>query len=777
MAINPLRLDPTRTTLLRNAFVVDMTRRMARIRRAVIQLVVTEDVFGLDRKDNYTTPQSTAIHYAMNAGGGNPNHDPKTGEFTSDGLSVPSNHEIVHHNPNFKLEHDEILVAHITKAEHTQSIIHEGLKVGTTSRQLWFWKTPQDTFSDEKAYGNTVVVGAVKKGTVGGVPGGADYSEKGILPSKISFIARRNKIIKNAVPIRNTRWQFATDDKKIEAYQTWLKGQVDQNLLTVDPAHHDTPWLQPYIGKAYKKGVERAYNDTSPEGEDLSFVEGGKAAFMKMSFEGPVMQSKLRTLSTRAFTNLKGISADMDKQMTMILAQGLAKGTGAKALGKQLADSVDGLSKGRAATIARTEIVHAHNEGQLDSFEAMNQEGVGVMAEWSTAHDGKVCPLCAPMEGVILTIKEARGMLPRHPNCRCAFLPADVGENEKGTEGTTETTWAGPEQGLEEPGTEPTGQTTGQVWDKEDIGARIRASLFAERPNLDVEAARKASRWAGADVGITGKLKPGSKAWEDFKAAEKAAISVEATMATKAAKKKAAEAALAKEVIPTYALPPSPEITFDELEAGKNELPIEKGMHQVFTSNIDGNEYLVKRTGTTDAIKEEAAKGIANLLQIGEWVPGCRVVKDGNGSTWLMSKYIPGGIRSAHLNKGKVLALSDEDKGKMILYDYLLANYDRHGFNFGFTRDGRLVLIDHENAFGLEKTLPSHGLIEMMGGEDKNKGFVLPKTFVEFIIKNEQKILDTVKELNAGRDGIVARVARLKVELEKNGKVTIGDLL
>jgi hypothetical protein len=36
------------------------------------------------------------------------------------------------------------------------------------------------------------------------------------------------------------------------------------------------------------------------------------------------------------------------------------------------------------------------------------------------------------MEGVVLTIKEARGMIPRHVNCRCAWIPADRVRREKG---------------------------------------------------------------------------------------------------------------------------------------------------------------------------------------------------------------------------------------------------------------------------------------------------------------------------------------------------------
>ena len=54
------------------------------------------------------------------------------------------------------------------------------------------------------------------------------------------------------------------------------------------------------------------------------------------------------------------------------------------------------------------------------------------MAEWSTAGDDRVCPLCGPLEGSVMTVKEARGLLPRHPNCRCAWIPADKKRKEAG---------------------------------------------------------------------------------------------------------------------------------------------------------------------------------------------------------------------------------------------------------------------------------------------------------------------------------------------------------
>ena len=74
-------------------------------------------------------------------------------------------------------------------------------------------------------------------------------------------------------------------------------------------------------------------------------------------------------------------------------------------------------------TLARTEVINAYTEGTLDSYERLGVEEVQGRAEWSTAGDDRVCPQCAGMEGAVFTIREARGLIPLHPNCRCAWLP------------------------------------------------------------------------------------------------------------------------------------------------------------------------------------------------------------------------------------------------------------------------------------------------------------------------------------------------------------------
>jgi len=74
-----------------------------------------------------------------------------------------------------------------------------------------------------------------------------------------------------------------------------------------------------------------------------------------------------------------------------------------------------------AAPLARAAaFADADADGQLDAFDG---EGVG-QVQWQTAGDARVCDQCAPREGAVYSLAEARGLLPHHPNCRCGWIPA-----------------------------------------------------------------------------------------------------------------------------------------------------------------------------------------------------------------------------------------------------------------------------------------------------------------------------------------------------------------
>ena len=84
---------------------------------------------------------------------------------------------------------------------------------------------------------------------------------------------------------------------------------------------------------------------------------------------------------------------------------------------------VDAIGVTRARTLARSEMTAAYAEAQLNTYEELGIEGVEVEAEFATAGDDVVCPECEELEGKIYSIEESRGVIPVHPNCRCAWIP------------------------------------------------------------------------------------------------------------------------------------------------------------------------------------------------------------------------------------------------------------------------------------------------------------------------------------------------------------------
>jgi len=282
----------------------------------------------------------------------------------------------------------------------------------------------------------------------------------------------RPKVLRLQRNVEAEAWRFATDDQKIIRFREWLQGRIDAGLLSVDAATGN-PWNAEFVHSAYRQGVLRSYIDArrvairSGEIDDDSFLGGGREEFLRQTFAAPEATAKLRLLQTRTLEALKGVTQQMGADMSRILADGIAAGLHPRVIARQMAARIDNLNITRARTIARTEIIHAHAEGQLDGFEKLGVEEVGVLAEWLTAGDDRVCPRCNDMEGVVLTIKEARGMIPRHPNCRCMWVPVDD-EKRKG-------------------------QKRGQA----QIRGAIRASIRSERPKASAATALSKSRWIG----------------------------------------------------------------------------------------------------------------------------------------------------------------------------------------------------------------------------------------------------------------------------------------
>jgi SPP1 gp7 family putative phage head morphogenesis protein len=232
--------------------------------------------------------------------------------------------------------------------------------------------------------------------------------------------------------IHNTRFSFLSSDAQAESFRKWLARQLQLDILS-DPAISSDDWWTKYIAQAYKKGAARAYDDAKKPHVTLaravtkeqkaataSAYVGGK----QLVLGGPVSVEKVKLLASRTYTDLEGITTAMTSQISRALIDGLIQGSSPEDIAESMGSVVDKIGINRATTLARTEIVRAHAEAQLDVLEQLGHNIVKVNAEFSTARDGKVCEECSQYEGRVFTTGEARGLIPIHPNCRCSILPA-----------------------------------------------------------------------------------------------------------------------------------------------------------------------------------------------------------------------------------------------------------------------------------------------------------------------------------------------------------------
>lgn len=223
--------------------------------------------------------------------------------------------------------------------------------------------------------------------------------------------------------VEKREFEFRTDTEKVGEFRKWLKSQVDSKILT--PLDSGKPWLSRYIESSYKKGKMRAYREAygslvdTPEG--LKMTNDGK--LLGLSFAGPEEVKRIEAIYTRAWNDLQGVTDTMAQKLSRNLSLGLAQGQNPRAIARAMTKDIDSLSKSRAVLIARTEVIASHAEGQLDGYQELGVDGVTTEAEWSTAGDDLVCEECEEYEGEIMSIKEARGLIPLHPNCRCAWIP------------------------------------------------------------------------------------------------------------------------------------------------------------------------------------------------------------------------------------------------------------------------------------------------------------------------------------------------------------------
>ncbi len=219
------------------------------------------------------------------------------------------------------------------------------------------------------------------------------------------------------------RYDFPSDPAgKAQAFLDWLQEAVDADLLDVTyqggrRVVASTHWQNVYVRGAYARGVDQATAGLRKAGLEIPDYS------LATVFNTRMHADALGLLYARNFNDLKGITDAMSQQIGRVLAEGLASGVGPREVARLINGRVNAIGLSRANTLARTEIIRAHAEATLNRYEEFGIDEVEGFAEWATAGDALVCPLCLELDGQVFKLSEARGMLPRHPNCRCAWKP------------------------------------------------------------------------------------------------------------------------------------------------------------------------------------------------------------------------------------------------------------------------------------------------------------------------------------------------------------------
>lgn len=243
------------------------------------------------------------------------------------------------------------------------------------------------------------------------------------------------------------QFAFSTSDAKVQAFMEWLRQMVQQELLTIKMMGQggtglNQAWTNMYVEDSYKRGIARAKYEMKKAGYLLPEDIFDKS--VAASFNNPFHMDRVGMLYSRVYSDLKGITDQMDTQISKVLAQGMIDGENPRTMARKMRAVIEGggeelgitdtlgrfiPAKRRAEILARTETVRAYHQANIQEMKNWGIEGVSVVAEWSTAEDDRVCDKCKAMtidkDGNlrIYTLDEIQNLIPLHPNCRCLALP------------------------------------------------------------------------------------------------------------------------------------------------------------------------------------------------------------------------------------------------------------------------------------------------------------------------------------------------------------------
>jgi len=199
-------------------------------------------------------------------------------------------------------------------------------------------------------------------------------------------------------------FDFDREANQVDVFERWLERQTNREILQQFGQDNQ------FVARAYEAGVDDARTELRALGL------GGQAEVGATALQLPVHREQLENLYARNFRALEGMTDATANEMRRVLSEGLAGGESPRTIATELADRVDNVGKHRANLIGRTEIMHSHNRARATEWQRAGVRKVTILLA------ADACPQCVALRaGAPYSVEEAPGLLPLHPNCRCAL--------------------------------------------------------------------------------------------------------------------------------------------------------------------------------------------------------------------------------------------------------------------------------------------------------------------------------------------------------------------
>ncbi|HHB7927307.1 TPA: phage minor head protein [Klebsiella pneumoniae] len=188
-------------------------------------------------------------------------------------------------------------------------------------------------------------------------PTGADALERRAMKD---FARRMNKIGKayksalDKIPSSlavNARYEYQLNPTLLSIILNDASYLVDQVLL--DGGDYDL-WFYEYVDLAAEKGTGQAYANLS---QQSPVYAAGRESLSAILISEPY-QRRMALVNARMFEEMKGLSAEVKRDMARVLTEGIGRGLNPREVSRNLTEQI-GIEKRRANRIARTEITTA----------------------------------------------------------------------------------------------------------------------------------------------------------------------------------------------------------------------------------------------------------------------------------------------------------------------------------------------------------------------------------------------------------------------------------